>query len=106
MNSTSRRPSQLEQLARRTRKAVIIISHTMRTIHEIYPFNLFHRIEKKGEKNVPILHKNSQAEGTERWEAVVNFQEFTGARREGWFSPMVMVATSRKKEKKRKNSKL
>lgn len=50
MNSTSRRPSQLEQLARRTRKAVIIISHTMRTIHEIYPFNLFHRIEKKGGK--------------------------------------------------------
>lgn len=50
------------------------------------------------------MQKNSQVEGTQRWEAV-NFQEFIGARREGWFSMAATSMLTRKSEKEEKEEK-
>lgn len=87
----------------------------MGTIHEIHPLNLFiekKERKKKNESSHPrrLVQKNSQVEGTQRWEAV-NFQEFIGARREGWFSMAATSMLTRKsgkeeKEEKRKSGKL
>lgn len=62
--------------------------------------------KKKNESSHPrrLVQKNSQVEGTQRWEAV-NFQEFIGARREGWFSMAATSMLTRKSEKEEKEEK-
>lgn len=63
-------------------------------------------IEKKERKKneIPFTAASTKiAKSRERWEPV-NFQEFIGARREGWFST-VMTATSMLTPEERKSKK-